>query len=424
MDPISLENILQRHGLLNLVFDHVASLSLDAKRALREFKNGFFLKKMSRQEREVIIKALPDENALKTQLEIDPLGSDFVSDEMLMRVFLKTLDKRYDRDTGPVFEDLNLSAELHALALDCERKLQVLIKAPTSFPARPVSTVSALILGAHNLLPAELALTGTNEKDYLSAVKAASLVDPVKQNEAVAKLQEIPLAYYMILLRLLQYWADISGDPLNFLRYRLKEQKENQRRNLFRVTKVLKECLEILQLEFDSRCFGDPEIILNQIAKKRDLLPKKMRKHLPLINEAAETACMFFDKSGPERQKILLQLSDPVREAVLMFTAPNPCDQAVSSKNEEAPQDLQGDPQFLHDLLKQCRALRFNAEYNLIIRCLNGEPFALPPKSDGKYKSKKLSLMLKALRFLKANGFTVYEDENSLKKAYLGELNT
>ncbi len=424
MDPLSLENILQRHGLLNLVFDHVASLSLDAKRALREFKNGFFLKKMSKEEREVIIKALPNENALKAPFELDPLGSDFVSDEMLMRAFLKTLDKRYDRNAGPGGEELILSAELRSLALDCEQKLQVLIKDKTAFPARPVSTVSALILGSHNLLPAELALTGTNEKDYLSAVKAASLVDPVQQNDAVAKLHEIPLAYYMILLRLLQYWADISGDPLSFLRYRMKEQKENQRRNLFRIKKVLKECLEFLQLEFNAQCFGDPEIILNQIAKKQDLLPKKMRKHLPLITEAAKTACILYDKSGPERQKIMLQLPDPVREAVLMFTAPGPYDQAVALKNEEAPQDLLGDPKLLYDLLKQCRSLRFNAEYNLIIRCLNGETFALPPRLDGKYKSKKLSLMIKALRFLKANGFTTCEDENSLKKAYLGELNT
>ncbi|HAH71285.1 MAG TPA: hypothetical protein DCL74_06255 [Succinivibrionaceae bacterium] len=60
MDPLSLENILQRHGLLALVFDHAASLSLDAKSALKEFRNGFFLRKMSKDEREVIINALPD----------------------------------------------------------------------------------------------------------------------------------------------------------------------------------------------------------------------------------------------------------------------------------------------------------------------------------------------------------------------------
>ena len=298
MDPLSLENILQRHGLLALVFDHAASLSLDARSALKEFRNGFFLRKMSKDEREVIINALPDEHELEGSFSQESLCDDFVSDKMLMRTFLEALDKRYDRDAGPAFEGLKLRTELHALALDCERELQVLIKDQKVFPARPVSTISALVLGSANLLPPSLTLTGTNEKDYLSAVKAAAIVDPVKQNDAVSKLQEIPLVYYMILMRLLQYWADISGDPLAFLRYRLKEQKENQRRNLFRIKKVLKECLDTLHLEFDRHLFSDPEIILDEITRKQDLLPKKMRKHLPIISEAAEAFCLLQDKSA------------------------------------------------------------------------------------------------------------------------------
>ena len=316
---------------------------------------------------------------------------------------------------------MKLRTELHALALDCERELQVLIKDQKVFPARPVSTISALVLGSANLLPPSLTLTGTNEKDYLSAVKTAAIVDPVKQNDAVSKLQEIPLVYYMILMRLLQYWADISGEPLAFLRYRLKEQKENQRRNLFRIKKVLKECLDTLHLEFDRHLFSDPEIILDEITRKQDLLPKKMRKHLPIISEAAEAFCLLQDKSGPMRQQILLNLADPVREAVLMFSSQLSCAQAVSSKKEVIAKAPPQDPQILYDLLKQCRTLGFNTEYNLIMRCLNGEPFALPLCLDGKYKAKKLGIMLKALHFFKDNGFILDEDENSLKKAYLGE---